>query len=230
MTVLSRKAIQDEIARQRLVVTPILDPKKQIGNVSIDLRMGTSAALIRGSDLSHIDPALYLARDGYPGEKGRRRKLERMSVPFGDRLTLHAGSLILISTLEWVSLPPHLKGVVTARSSWAREGLNIATATFIDPCYNGIITLELANLSQVPVALYPGMRIAQIAFIRIDGIDPNARCGEVAERKFNLSFEPNSGDITKDDEPFIPVMNPGLSSLPGKTSEQTIARDKGKRR
>jgi len=208
MTVLSRKAIRDEILRQKLVVTPILDPKKQIGNMSIDLRMGTSAALIRGSDLSHVDPALYMARDGFPGEKGRRRKLERMSVPFGDRLTLHAGSLILVSTLEWVSLPPYLKGVVTARSSWAREGLNIATATFIDPCYNGIVTLELANLSQVPVVLYPGMRIAQIAFMHLEGVDRKQEClGNVGDRKFNLSFEPNSGDITKDDEPFIPPIS-----------------------
>jgi dCTP deaminase len=115
---------------------------------------------------------------------------------------LHAGSVILVSSYEWVKLPKDLVGVVTARSSWAREGLSIATATFINPCYNGIITMELANLGQIPIALYPGLRIAQIAFYTMDA-EAAENCGK-RKSQFDLSFEPKAGKLTDKDEPFIP--------------------------
>jgi dCTP deaminase len=195
------------IAAGELVISPIIDSKTQIGSASIDLRLGTTAALIRGSDLSHVDPKEYVAADDAAGdyvlEQGKRRKLEHVSVPFGHPFMLHAGNLILVPTLEWVKLPNDLIGVVTARSSWAREGLSIATATFINPCYKGIITLELANFGQIPVVLYPGMRLAQIALHQVDPefAEP---CDLAPASQFNLSYEPEPGDITKGDRPFIP--------------------------
>jgi dCTP deaminase len=207
VSVLSKKEIIARIAKGDLIVSPILDPDTQIGTVSIDLRFGTTAAIVRGSDLSHIDPRSYARAskdNSYVLEQGKRRKLEKVSVPFGHPLLLHAGSLILVPTLEWVQLPKDIKGVVTARSSWAREGLSIATATFINPCYNGIITLELANLGQIPIALYPGMRLAQLAFYTIDA-DSSTECDKAKLSQFNLSCEPEAGDITKGDTPFIPL-------------------------
>jgi dCTP deaminase len=151
VAVLARRQVLQRIAQGTLVVAPLID-STQIGKASIDLRLGTTAAIIRGSGLPLVDPKAYVAAkksDGYLYEQGKRRKLERISFPFGEPLTLHAGNLILVSTLEWVKLPSDLSGVVTARSSWGREGLSIATATFINPCYNGIITLELVNLGQI---------------------------------------------------------------------------------
>jgi dCTP deaminase len=206
VSVLSRQEVLARIADRELVISPLIDAENQIGPASVDLRLGTTAALIRGSDLSHVDPKRYVAQDGSPDfalEQGRRRKLELVSVPFGHPLMLHAGNLILVPTLEWVRLPRDLNGIVTARSSWAREGLSIATATFINPCYKGIITLELANLGQIPIVLYPGMRLAQLALHRID---PNtaAECKEMSPSQFEMSYQPGSGDITKADEPFIP--------------------------
>jgi dCTP deaminase len=93
-----------------------------------------------------------------------------------------------------------MKGVVTARSSWAREGLNIASANFINPNYNGIITLELANFGQIPMAIYPGMRIAQIAFYEVD----KSIADDGKESQFTMSFEPTAGKITSGDEVFLP--------------------------
>jgi len=96
-------------------------------------------------------------------------------------------------------LPANLLGTVTARSTWAREGLSIATATLIEPSYEGIATLELANLGQIPIALYPGLRIAQIAFSEVIGDTKRPN-----QSQFKLSFEPSQGDIAKRDGAFIP--------------------------
>jgi dCTP deaminase len=205
MSVLAQEEVLERLSSGDLVVSPILD-KTQIGRVSIDLRLGTVACMVRGSDVPVVDPKDYVAAaaaGGHAGEQSRRRKLDRISVPFGSALTLHAGSLILASTFEWVKLPFDLQGLVTARSSWAREGLSIATATFINPCYSGIITLELENFGQTPIVIYPGMRLAQLALYQID---PNRAlpCAPDARGQFDLSFEPTAGDITKGDLPFIP--------------------------
>jgi dCTP deaminase len=136
----------------------------------------------------------------YDIEFGRRQKHERYEVPFGTRFLLHPGSLALVPTLEWVKLPEDIHGSVTARSTWAREGLSIATATFVEPRYQGIVTLELSNLGQIPVALYPGMTMAQIALTRVVG--DTAR---PSKPQFVMSFEPSQGTIAKpDDLPFIP--------------------------
>lgn len=203
MGVLTKREIVSRITNGEIVVSPILDAK-QIGTASVDLRLGTTALLVRGSDLSHVDPKAYASAEHkgpYDLEQRRRRKLERVSVPFDSQLMLHAGGVVLVSTLEWVRLPKDLSGVVTARSSWAREGLSIATATFINPCYNGIITLELSNLGQIPIALYPGLRLAQLAFYAMDA-EMAEDCG-TNRSQFDLSFEPGAGRLTAGDEPFI---------------------------
>lgn len=133
-------------------------------------------------------------------ERQKRQKLERHEIPFLQPFLLHPGMLVLAPTFEWVALPNDLQGVVTARSCWAREGLNIATATFIGPGYRGIITLELSNLGQIPIALYPGLRVAQIAFLQLDkGFDETPRSSQ-----FHMAFEPVSGKIADGEAPFLP--------------------------
>lgn len=205
MSVLAKKEILRRLATDGdLSIVPITNPD-QIGNEAIDIRLGTMAAFIRGSGQPSVDPKAYAkaeAEGGHSREQRIRRKLEHISVPFGERLVLHAGSLILVPTLEWITLPRDLQGVVTARSSWAREGLNVATAAFIHPCYNGAITLELTNFGQIPIILYPGMRIAQIAFYLLGDPEP---CDERNLSQFNLSFEAIAGNVTDGDEGFIPL-------------------------
>src|SRR5690606_19294457 len=112
---------------------------------AVDLRLGTVAFMVRARGLSHVDPRAYAGETGHDEERQQRQKLERHEIPFRQQFLLHPGTLVLVPTFEWVALPNDLQGVVTARSCWAREGLNIATATFIGPGYRGIITLELSN-------------------------------------------------------------------------------------
>ena len=103
-------------------------------------------------------------------------------------------------TLEWIKLPANLQGIVTARSSWAREGLSIATASLIHPGYKGVVTLELANLGQIPLSLYPGLRIAQIAFYTLT---EDAAPEDMGSR-FDMAFEPVEGNVALGDEAFLP--------------------------
>lgn len=206
MSVLSSGRILELIRLGDLHVSPLLS-MQQIGPASVDLRMGNLALIARARGLSHVEPQRYpdSTEEGeHRLEQERRQKLERHEIPFRRQLLLHPGTLTLVPTLEWVKLPSYLKGVVTARSSWAREGLNIATATFINPGYVGIITLELANLGQIPIAVYPGLRIAQIAFYEVDDAG-REHLPRTSKSQFHLSFEPHSGEITRGDNAFIPV-------------------------
>jgi len=199
MGLLGRSEIVRVLRSRELVVTPILSPD-QIGAASIDLRMGTVIIMARARGSSHVDPSAYKAKtqdEKYRQqvESDRRQKYERYEVPFEDRFLLHPGALVLVPTLEWLKLPRTLHGSVTARSTWAREGLSIATATFVEPGYQGIVTLELANMGDIPMALYPGMRVAQIAFSGVDGIAERPN-----KAQFLLAFEPEQGATLKDDE------------------------------
>jgi dCTP deaminase len=203
MTVLGRGEIISRIRNHTLVVSPVLS-KEQLGAASIDLRMGNVVLMVRARGASHVDPVgLKLARlaPGHHREAGRQQKHERYEIPFRTKFLLHPGSLALVPTFEWLQLPSDLLGTVTARSSWAREGLSIATATLIEPNYEGIVTLELSNLGQIPIALYPGLRIAQIAFVKVEGSTDRP-----GKPQFKLSFEPFQGDIIGDDDRFIPDM------------------------
>ena len=208
MSALSRSSIVCRLQSGELVISPILSPK-QLGASSVDLRMGTVALMARAGAQSHVDPFNYVTipvsgTSGIHGEIERRQqKHERFDIPFGGSFLLHPGSLVLVPTLEWVKLPANLQGIVTARSSWAREGLNIATATIINPGYKGIITLELANFGEIPITLYPGLRLAQLALYKLESADAAADKARLGSQ-FEMSFEPSAGNIAKDDEIFIP--------------------------
>ena len=71
-------------------------------------------------------------------------------------------------TLEWIRLPNNLAGYVTARSSWGRRGLIIATATGVHPGFTGCLTLELSNVGEIPIAILPGMTVCQLFLHRVD--------------------------------------------------------------
>jgi dCTP deaminase len=200
VTILGRGELIRRIKKD-LVVSPILS-QEQIGAASIDLRMGNVVLMVRARGSSHVDPAAFKKTQSgtaHDIEMDRQQKHERYEIPFETKFLLHPGSLALVPTLEWFKLPPDILGTVTARSTWAREGLSIATATLIEPRYEGVATLELANLGQIPIALYPGLRIAQIAFAIVDGDTRRPNKGQ-----FDLSFEPRQGEIAKFDDCFIP--------------------------
>ena len=87
---------------------------------------------------------------------------------------LHPGEFVLGSTLETVSLPDDLAARVEGKSSLGRLGLlTHATAGFVDPGFNGHVTLELSNVATLPIMLYPGMKIGQLCFFRLSSPSEN---------------------------------------------------------
>jgi len=144
--------------KNRLIITPILDRARQINPdaASIDVRLGQKFVIPKRTKVSHLD---HLDED-----HDRRIDLykDESFVPVGDHFILHPRQFVLGETLEWIHLPLDLSAYVIGRSSWGRDGLIIATATGIHPAYSGIITLEISNVGEIPIYLYPGITIAQL--------------------------------------------------------------------
>jgi dCTP deaminase len=146
---------------KRLVVTPLLS-LGQINGGSVDVRLGHEFIVLRRSARGPIDP-LTLG----PGAAGGDFQ-ERVRVGFGERMILHPNQLVLGATLEFLQIPTDLIAYVIGRSSWGRLGLIVATAIMVQPGYRGCLTLELANLADTPIYLYPGTRVAQLVFHTLD--------------------------------------------------------------
>jgi dCTP deaminase len=160
MTLLQDQALRDAVFAsdldKRLVVMPLLEPDKQIGPASIDVRLGTHFQYFERVGNAGVDPGEEL-------EKLVEESQRSVSIEFGERFWLHPGQFVLGATLEFLRLPSHLGAYVVGRSSWGRLGLLVATAIMLQPGWGGNLTLELVNHGESPIALYAGSRIAQLA-------------------------------------------------------------------
>lgn len=146
--------------RSRLAITPLVDARGQIGDASVDLRLGPDFIVTRkATGLATFDPA----RVDEITERIREYQ-DYVRRPPGSAFYLHPGEFAIARTLEYLTLPLGLAAQVAGRSSWGRLGLVIQTAPLVQPGFAGTITLELANLGTVPIVLYVGVRIAQISF------------------------------------------------------------------
>jgi len=98
----------------------------------------------------------------------QRHLTELVEIDDGEAVILHPGEFVLGSTSERVALPDDLTARVEGKSSLGRLGLLIhSTAGFVDPGFDGRITLELSNVANLPITIYPGMKIGQISFLRM---------------------------------------------------------------
>lgn len=140
-----------------VVPEPDLDEVKSSGEASITLRLGRWLIALRQSSQPFFDVATNDSEI-----RAEARAAKNYFVPFGDEFVLHPGRFVLASTLEWFKFPSGLGGYVTGKSTWARRGLVIETAAGIHPGFSGCLTLELANVGEVPIKIRPGMKICQI--------------------------------------------------------------------
>ena len=148
------KALGEPDLEQRLVVTPLLD-EAQVGPGSIDLRLGTRFLLSHPHTSPTADPYVESIA-------------EEHVIPFGSEYFIQPGQFLLGATFEFVGMPRQLMGQVLNRSSWARQGLMVATAVIVQPGYGGCLTLELINVGQKPLPLRAGARIAQLVVWRLE--------------------------------------------------------------
>ncbi|MEM7448844.1 MAG: dCTP deaminase [Myxococcota bacterium] len=154
--ILSDADLKKRLEQGDLVVEPIDDPELQIQPASIDLRLGGKFVLYRQPLVPFLD-----ARD----TQSLERQVERIEVSGDEGFILQPGAFVLGTTFERVRIPDDLVARVEGRSSIGRLAVVVhATAGFIDPGFQGQITLELSNLGRCAVKLYPGMRISQIVF------------------------------------------------------------------
>lgn len=96
------------------------------------------------------------------------RLYDRIRLKYHSEFVLHPNQLVLVVTLEYLSLPFNVFCQVASRSSWGRLGLVVATASIVQPGFKGCLTLELANLSDSPITLYPGLLVGQLVFMHVD--------------------------------------------------------------
>ena len=138
-----------------LVITPCPD-ENSYDKDSIDLRLGSYFFVPR----SHRTPCFV------PGVTNPLHLYTEHYVQLGSYLVLPAHHAVLGATLEYLKMPADVSGEILTKSSWARTFLSIETAPWIHPSYRGCLTLEIANVSNTPVVLYPGFRIAQLVLIK----------------------------------------------------------------
>ena len=153
--VLSDRTIREELDAKRIVIDPLGDGCIQPS--SVDLHVDRYFRLFRNHSMRVIDVREDL-----------EDLTELVEVPAGEALILHPGEFILGSTLERVALPPDLVARLEGKSSLGRLGLLIhSTAGFVDAGWDGHLTLELSNVANLPITVYPGMKIGQISFLKM---------------------------------------------------------------
>ena len=153
-----KERIQEVDYDRKLMVTPLLS-EQQIGPASIDIRLGSSIIIPRKTYVERQD-----VTDRSLVAQVENRLYERRRLKYRSKFMLHPRQLILGVTFEYVSIPDDLFCMIMSRSSWGRLGLVVATAAAVQPGYKGCLTLELVNLSESPIALYPGLPVGQLVF------------------------------------------------------------------
>jgi len=155
-SVLSDGTIRRLVAEGRVRIEPF--DESMVQPASIDLNLGDSFRVFHNFRVPAIDLA-----------DPPTNLTEHVQVPEGEPFVIHPGEFCLGRTAEWVELPDDLVARIEGKSSLGRLGLIVhATAGFVDPGWKGTLTLEITNLTRVPIILWPGKPIAQLSFMTLD--------------------------------------------------------------
>ncbi len=153
--ILSDISIREALGAGRIVIDPL--DESCIQPSSIDVKISNLFRVFR----NHTAPVIDVKKD-------LTDLTELIEVPLDGVFMLHPGEFVLGSTLERVAIADDLVARVEGKSSLGRLGLLIhSTAGFIDAGFDGHITLELSNVANLPITLYPGMKIGQVSFMNM---------------------------------------------------------------
>lgn len=178
--------IRKQIKAKKIKISPF-EPK-QLSGVTYDLRLHKHFRLYnKTKDVTHIDV---------------REKFEVTQLTdegFGGSIVIHPGEFLLGATNEKIELPNNILGLLEGRSSLARIGLVVhATASLVQPGFKGFLTLEMSNMSNLPIKLYVGMRIAKIAFAQTTTPVKDQYGSVKLKSKYSGQKPPTSSRIWKD--------------------------------
>ena len=153
--ILSDATIRAELKAGRIAIEPFDDDNVQPS--SVDMHVDRYFRVFRNDTTPFIDP-----------KEPQEDLTEIVEVGDGGSFILHPGEFVLGSTLERVALPDDLVARLEGKSSLGRLGLLIhSTAGFVDAGWDGHLTLELSNVANLPIAIYPEMKIGQISFLQM---------------------------------------------------------------
>lgn len=151
---LSDKHIKEKIQSGEIIIENIRS--EHISGASADLTLGSRFRLFKNSHKTHVDSA-NINLDEFS---------EVIEKHAGEPFIIHPGDFVLGEIQERVKLPNNIMGRLDGKSSLGRLGIIIhSTAGNVDPGWDGQLTLEITNISRMPVALWPGRKVAQISFI-----------------------------------------------------------------
>ncbi len=191
--ILSDKDIRGAIESGRLKVdSPDEKYLDNIGPSSLDLRCGSHFKLYEHTKFPLLDPADPATFENC----SRMIEINKPGAPF----IIQPGDFALGVTLEKVTLANDLVARVEGRSSLGRLGIIVhSTAGFVDPGFSGTITLEITNINRMPVALYPGMRVCQLALETMTS-PAEVDYSQKSTQKYQGQLFPEESRITKDPE------------------------------
>ena len=153
--ILSDRTIKAELEAGRIIIEPL--DSSCIQPSSVDLHLDDTFRVFKNHTRRVIDV-----------KEDQSDLTEEVKISDSEAFVLHPGKFALGSTLERVGLPDDLVGRIEGKSSLGRLGLLIhTTAGFVDAGWDGYLTLELSNVANLPITLYPGMKIGQISFIQM---------------------------------------------------------------
>ena len=153
--IFSDRSIREALVSGRIEIDPI--EESFIQPSSVDLRVDSAFRVFENHRYPHIDP-----------REPQEDLTKLIEVTEGEPFILHPGEFVLGSTFERVRLGVDVVARLEGKSSLGRLGLLIhSTAGFVDPGFDGYLTLELSNVANLPIAIYPGMKIGQISFYQM---------------------------------------------------------------
>lgn len=155
VSVLSDRSIREALKAGRIGIEPL--DEDAIQPASVDLRLDSAFRVFRSTSRPYVDVR-------HPVDD----LTELVEIAPEEPFVVQPGSFCLGSTVETISIPDDIVARVDGKSSLGRLGLLVhATAGYVDPGWTGKLTLELSNQSQMPIALYYGMRVCQISFLEM---------------------------------------------------------------
>jgi dCTP deaminase len=153
--ILSDRSIREAVAAGRITIDPYEPANVQPS--SIDIRLDRYFRVFRNHTARVIDV-----------KENQEDLTELVEIGNDDSFILHPGEFVLGATAERIGLADDLVARIEGKSSLGRLGLLIhSTAGFIDPGFDGHITLELANVANLPITLYPMMKVGQVSFLQM---------------------------------------------------------------